>query len=331
MSTVGLRLPNPREVTRETSIEFARLAEKNGVESIWIGESWQRNSVPLLTEILNETETVDVCSGIFNIYSRTPGLIAMTAASLADISNNRFRLGIGTSGPRVIEDFHGQTFTSPLRRTREYIEIIRAFLQGKEVKYKGELFSLNGFSLPIEEPYSVPIYLAAMGEKNLELTGAFADGWIPLLVPKSGIESAMKDLTRGANKFDRAVNDITVAPWIPTCISADHPNEAKNYVRSLLGFYIGAMGDYYANAVSRYGYETEATAIQDAWNNEGSDGAASAVTDEMVREFTASGSPNEATASLAEYREDGADMPIAYIPSYWAPEEFITETITALK
>lgn len=328
MTDLGLRLPNPREVSREKSIEFAELAENNGLSSIWIGESWHYNSVPLLTDVIRQTESIAVCSGIFNIYSRTPGLIAMTASSLADASNQRFRLGLGTSGPRVIENFHGQSFDSPLRRTREYIEIIRAFLSGEEVNYDGELFSLSGFSLT--EPNSVPIYLAAMGKKNLELTGAFADGWIPLLVPRTGIETAMEDISRGAKKFDRESSDITIAPWIPTCISADRPNEARNYARSLLGFYIGAMGDYYANAVSRYGFKEEATVIQDAWNADGSEGAASAVTDEMMDKFTASGSPSEATASLAEFGEAGADMPIAYIPSHWAPDEIITETINSL-
>lgn len=330
MNDVGLRLPNPREVSRETSIEFARLADTNGISSIWIGESWHRNSVPLLTDVIHATQSTNVCSGIFNIFSRTPGLIAMTAASLADASDNRFQLGLGTSGPRVIEQFHGQSFDAPLRRTREYVEIIREFLNGTEVNYNGELFTIEGFSLPIDEPYSVPIYLAAMGKKNLELTGGFADGWIPLLVPIDGIETGMQDIARGADKFDRTVDDITVAPWIPTCISTENPEEARSYVRSLLGFYIGAMGDYYANAVSRFGYEAEANAIQNAWDSGGSEKASSAVTDEMLAAFTAAGTPDEANTALAEYREAGADMPIAYIPSYWAPEETIRETINNL-
>lgn len=330
MSELGLRLPNPREVSREASIKYAKIADEKDLTTVWIGESWRGNSVPLLTDVIDATESIDVCSGIFNIYSRTPGLVAMTAASLMEKSDGRFRLGLGTSGPRVIEEFHGQPFTDPLRRSREYIEIVRGFLSGDEVNYDGELFSLSGFSLPLPEPYSVPIYLAAMGEKNLELAGAFADGWIPLLVPKSGIDPAITHISRGVRKFDRSTADITVAPWIPTCISPENPGIAKDHVRSLLGFYIGAMGDFYSNAVSRFGYADEAEAIKNGWNKEGSEGAASAVTDQMIEEFTAAGTPNEAQSSLEDYRTAGADMPVAYIPSYWASEDLISETIRNL-
>ena len=161
---------------REELFEYAALAEEQGLESIWVGESWGTAAVPLLTQLLERTESIDVCSGIFNIYARTPGLVAMTANTLAEIGGGRFRVGLGASGPAVIENFHGVEFERPLRRTREYIEIIRALLAGERVDYDGELFSLSGFSLDADTHHECPIYVAAMGDFYRE---ALADQGYP--------------------------------------------------------------------------------------------------------------------------------------------------------
>lgn len=315
---------------REELFEYATLAEEHGLESIWIGESWGTAAVPLLTQLLERTETIDVCSGIFNIYARTPGLVAMTANTLADIGDGRFRLGLGTSGPAVIENFHGVEFDQPLRRTREYVEIVRAFLSGERVDYDGELFDLSGFALDMDDHYGCPIYVAAMGETNRQLTGEFADGWMPLLVPNTGLDDALDAVERGVERGARSLEDVDVAPWVPACISANDPDAAREHVRSLIGFYIGAMGDYYANAATSFGYGNEAAAIQAGWQENRQAGAAAAVTDEMVAAFGAAGTPAEAAESFERFADAGADSPIAYVPSRWADDDLIRETITEL-
>lgn len=329
MTEIGLRHPLPHETDWAACVEFASIADETGVDTIWVGESWRTSSVPLLTQIAMTTESADLCAGVFNVYSRTPSVIAMNAASLAAVADGRVRIGLGTSGPAVVEDFHGVAFDRPLRRTREAIEIVNAFLSGEPVDYDGELFDLAGFAIDAPDD-RVPIYVAAMGQTNLELTGAFADGWIPLLVPKSALDDALAHVDSGANAHGREVSEIDVAPWVPTCISADDPARARQYTRSLIGFYVGAMGDFYANTLRRFGYSEEADAIQTGWNDKGTDGAAAAIPDGMLNDFAACGTPENAADSLAAYRSNGADMPVAYIPAHWASDDIIEETIRNL-
>jgi alkanesulfonate monooxygenase SsuD/methylene tetrahydromethanopterin reductase-like flavin-dependent oxidoreductase (luciferase family) len=318
------------DLGRAELFEYASMAEDRGIESIWIGESWGQASVPQLTQLLERTETIDVCSGIFNIYTRTPGLVAMTANSLAAIGDGRVRIGLGTSGPAVVENFHGEPFDRPLRRTREYVEIIRAYLGGDQVTYEGEIFDLSGFALDVEETYDCPIYVAAMGETNRQLVGEFADGWIPLLVPHTGLDDALDAVERGTHRGGRSLDDVDVAPWIPTCISADDPEAARGPVRSFVAFYVGAMGDFYANAVTSFGFGDAAEAIRAGWQADGLAGAEAAVPDEMVDAFGATGTPDAAAATFERFRDAGADSPVAYVPSRWAEDDQIRETITHL-
>lgn len=315
---------------REKLFKYATLADERGLESIWVGESWGRAAVPMITQLLERTDTIDVSSGIFNIYTRTPGLIAMTANTLADIGEGRFRIGLGTSGPAVIEDFHGVEFDRPLRRTREYIEIIRSLLSGNRINYDGEIFELSNFSIDMNVSYESPIYIAAMGETNRQLAGEFADGWIPLLLPNICLDEALDAVKRGATHGDRSLDDIDVAPWIPTCISEKDPISAREHVRSLIAFYVGAMGDYYANTVASFGFSEEAKKIRSGWQDDRQVGAEAAVSEEMVTTIGAAGTPTEAAESFAKFMEAGADSPVAYIPSRWAGDDLIRETITHL-
>jgi coenzyme F420-dependent oxidoreductase len=327
MLASGVTLGSPGQ---EELFDYATLAEEQGLESIWVGESWGRAAVPILTKLLEGTETIDVCSGIFNIYARTPGLVAMTANTLADSGDGRFRIGLGTSGPAVIENFHGVEFDRPLRRTREYIEIIRGLLAGDRIDYDGEIFELSGFALDMNEYYECPIYVAAMGETNRQLVGEFADGWMPLLVPNTGLDDSLEAVKRGATKGDRSLDDIDVSPWIPTCISEDEPAAAREHVRSLIAFYVGTMGDFYANAAASFGFGEEADEIRAGWQKDGQAGAEAGVTDDMLTSFGACGTPAEAAVSFEQFQEAGADSPVAYIPSRWADSDIIRETITNL-
>jgi coenzyme F420-dependent oxidoreductase len=318
------------DLSREEILNYGALAEEQGLESIWVGESWGSASVPMLTQLLERTERIDVCSGIFNVYTRTPGLISMTANTLAEIGDGRFRIGMGASGPAVIEEFHGVEFDRPLRRTREYVEIVRAFLTGERVEYDGEVFDLSGFALDVEENHECPIYVAAMGETNRQLTGEFADGWMPLLVPSTSLGNALEAVEHGAIRGDRSLSEIDVAPWVPTCISEESPDEAREHVRSLIAFYVGAMGEYYANAAASFGFGEEAEAIRNGWESDRQTGAEAGVTEEMIDAFGAAGTPAEAAESFERFGDAGADSPVAYLPSRWADESALRETIEQL-
>jgi alkanesulfonate monooxygenase SsuD/methylene tetrahydromethanopterin reductase-like flavin-dependent oxidoreductase (luciferase family) len=329
MTPSGLRIPGAGEFGRETAIEFAQLAESRGIETVWVGESWGQSAIPLLTQILDHTSSIEACTGILNVYSRTPALVAMEAAALADVSDGRFRLGLGTSGQTVVEELHGVPFERPLRRTREYIELIQELLTGEDVQFDGELFQLSGFGLDTEA-VDVPIYVAAMGDRNRQLVGEFADGWIPLLVPHTALDDAMDAVVRGTARADRSLDVVDVAPWIPTCISAENPDAAIEAVRSLIAFYVGAMGEYYADAVSRFGYSAEAARIRDGWEADTLEGAREGVSNEMVRAFGACGTPEAAAETLAAFEGAGADSPIAYVPTRWTSEEMVRTTISSL-
>lgn len=169
-----------------------------------------------------------------------------------------------------------------------------------------------------------------MGEVNRQLTGEFADGWMPLLIPSSGLDESLEALERGAERGGRSMADVDVAPWIPTCISEEEPEAAADAVRSKIAFYVGAMGDYYADVVSTFGFSEEADAIQAGWEDNRQDGAEATVTNEMLSDIGACGTPEEAAATFEIFVDAGANSPIASIPSSWTSEELVRETISYL-
>ncbi|MBI3325807.1 MAG: LLM class flavin-dependent oxidoreductase [Nitrospinae bacterium] len=172
MARIGLTLPRSEDLPRKEIVRVVQQAEALGYESVWVGESWGRDGFTWLSQLACHTQTIKLATGITTVYSRTPALIAQTVASLDEISDGRVILGLGTSGPIVIENWHGVPFDRPLRRTREYIEIVRLILSGERVNYTGQIFHLKGFRLPFTPVRkTVPIYVASLGPRNLRLTG----------------------------------------------------------------------------------------------------------------------------------------------------------------
>lgn len=329
MRRIGIRLPVEQDW--RTIAKLAELGDTIGATSLWLPEGWERNVVPLMTRLLEATEKPDICSGIFNIYSRTPALMAMTARSLCDNYGDRIRLGLGMSSKPVIENFHGQEFDSPLRRTREYIEVIRTLLAGERLDYDGEYFDLSMFSLKnVDRSYDVPIFLAAMGDKNLQLTGEFADGWLPLLIPISGYEDTFEKLRTGANRRDRSLAHLTKAPYVPTCISAEDPSSCRDKVRDLIAWYIGGNGDYYHRTLSEYGYMETADAVDAAWQTGDHDLAQDRVSDDLLNACAIYGTPDEARQGFERYYEAGIDEPVAYVPPR-ADKDLIQSTVRHLE
>jgi coenzyme F420-dependent oxidoreductase len=329
MPRIGLTLPRTEDVPRQAIVEIVQQAEALGYESVWVGESWGRDGFTWLTQLACQTRTIKLATGITTVYSRSPALIAQTVASLDEISEGRVILGLGTSGPLVITNWHGVPFERPLRRTREYIEIIRLALSGERVNYQGEIFQLKGFRLPFTPPRpTVPIYVAALGPQNVRLTGELADGWLPIYLHSDYLPRFRQALALGAKKAGRAVTAIDIAPYILACVSAD-VDAARALVKSHLAYYIGGMGTFYANLIGQYGFEDAVHGVCQAWAKGDRTAAASQVTDDMVSQMAICGSPPEGRAQLERYRAAGVTLPIVSF-THGASREMIQQTLEGL-
>jgi coenzyme F420-dependent oxidoreductase len=329
MARIGLTLPRSEDLPRTQIVEVVQQAEALGYDSVWVGESWGRDGFTWLTQLACHTRRIKLATGITTVYSRSPALIAQTVASLDEISEGRMILGLGTSGPIVIENWHGLPFDRPLRRTREYIEIIRLILGGERVNYNGEIFRLKGFRLPFTPVRPrVPIYVASLGPQNLRLTGELADGWLPIYLDASRLHDFQRDLERGAKKAGRALNAIDIAPYILSCVSED-VEAARHLVKAHLAYYIGGMGTFYANLIARYGFEDEVSRVREAWSEGDRERAAAQVGDAMVAHMAICGSPQEGRAQLERYRAAGVTLPIVSF-AHGASRAMVRQTLEGL-
>ena len=329
MARIGLTLPRSEDLPRQEIVEVVRQAEALGYDSVWVGESWGRDGFTWLTQLACHTSRIKLATGITTVYSRSPALIAQTVASLDEISEGRVILGLGTSGPLVIENWHGLPFDRPLRRTREYIEIIRLILSGERVNYQGEVFQLKGFRLPFTPVRPrVPVYVASLGPQNLRLTGELADGWLPIYLDATHLPSFQRDLEHGAKRVGHSLEAIDVAPYILSCVSED-AEAARRLVQAHLAYYIGGMGTFYANLIARYGFEDEVARVRDAWARRDRQAAANHVSDAMVAHMAICGSPTEGQAQLKRYRDAGVTLPIVSF-THGASRAMIQQTLEGL-
>jgi len=308
MTDYHVHLPVAAQESVQDFVDMAVRAEELGYEAVWLPETWGRDAVTVLTCIAQATEEVLVGSSIMNVYSRSPALLAQTAATLQEVSDGRFRMGIGPSGPAVIEGWHGIDFGNPLRRTREYVEITKTVLRGEELDYEGEYFNLSGFRLRCDAPEPRPsIDVAAMGPKAVELAGRFADGWHAILFTPDAMADRVEDFERGTElgDNDRSEQDITLSL---TCCALEDGERARELTAQHAAFYVGAMGTYYRDSLARQGYEDEAHQIAANWMNGDREAALDTFSDEMVDDFTAAGTPERAREEVAKFTDvDGVD------------------------
>ncbi len=329
MARIGLTLPRSEDLPRREIVEVVQQAEALGYESVWVGESWGRDGFTWLAQLACHTKTIKLATGITPVFSRTPALIAQTVASLDEISEGRVILGLGTSGPIVIENWHGVLFDRPLRRTREYIEIVRLILSGERVNYTGQIFQLKGFRLPFTPVRAkVPIYVASLGPQNLRLTGELADGWLPIYLASSYLPEFQRDLEAGAKSVGLSLNAVDVAPYVLACVAED-VEAAKKLVRAHLAYYIGGMGTFYANLIARYGFADEVSRVREAWGTGDRRMAAERVTDAMVASMAICGSPREGREQLEKYRSAGVTLPIVSF-AHGATRDMIRQTLEGL-
>lgn len=300
----------------QDSIEKVRIAESLGYDMVATGEAWGPSSIPWMTLLATHTEKIQIGTSILNVYSRSPGAIAQEFASLEMLSKGRMVCGLGSSGHRVIEHFHGVSFDRPLRRIREYVEIINLLLEGQELNYDGRLMQMSrGFRLEYErQRESVPIYIAAITPKSIKQTGEIADGIFPIHWPSVRFASLKEDLQAGAVSANRENVSLTVAPFTNVYVGDLDDESLWQAARQPLFHYINRMGDFYWNMLVSNGFEDDVLASREAWQQRDREGAFSAISKDMVRAIQVIG-PSDAIASQLKQRsDDGADIQLIPMP-----------------
>lgn len=300
---------------RREVIECVKTADACGYDSFWMPEAWERDALPLLTELALHTRQIHLATGIVNIFSRSPALLAMSAATLDDISGGRFRLGLGTSGERVVEDFHGSSFRKPLTRLKETIQIIRLLLAGQRADFDGECFQLRRFKLGFKplRP-DLPIYVAALTPKSLRQIGELADGWLPTHWPRTHLQQGIAEIGAGCQAANRPPEAIEIAPFINTIV-ADDLSSARKTARLPLAYYVGGMGDFYRDSLSRLGFAEEASKIHTLWQSGRRKEAIHAVTDAMVDAVAICGGLEDCRSGLDEMPGYGATLSLVPLPA----------------
>jgi len=318
-------LPVGSQPTMDALVEQAVLAEDLGYDRVWLPESWGRDAVTVLANIARDTDEIGIGTSIINTYSRSPALLGQTAATLQEAADGRLRLGLGPSGPLVIENWHGLDFRNPLRQTRETIEVVKRVLSGEVVDYDGEYFDLEGFRLRCDPPDPAPpVDAAALGPKAVELAGRFADGWHAVNYTREGFRERLADLERGADLGDRSVDDVRTTYSVGCCALADG-ERARDLVVQHTAFYIGGMGTYYRDNLARQGYEDVAHGVYDAWQDGNRDEAKALVRDELRDQMGAAGTPEEAREQLQQFLGvEGVDAVNVSFPRGADPEEIRT-------
>lgn len=294
-------LPVAAQPSVDTLVEQAQTAENLGYDRAWLPETWGRDAVTTLTSIAHGTDEIGIGTSIMPIYSRSATLIGQTAATLQEVSDGRFRLGLGPSGPIVIENWHGKEFDNPLKYTRETVDVVKQVLSGERVSYDGEYYDLDGFRLRCDPPAETPqIDAAGMGPKSVELAGRFADGWHALMLTKNGLRDRLNDFDHGADLGDQNRTDQEVTVSLTCCVDEDR-ERARELVKSHLCFYIGGMGTFYRDALARQGYEDLANEIHDNWDDGDRERIVAEFPEDLLDELAVAGTPAECRDRIDEF------------------------------
>jgi F420-dependent oxidoreductase-like protein len=298
-------------------------AERAGMDSVWISETWGSDGPVLLAWIAARTRRIGLGAGVLQMPARTPASTAMAALTLDHLSGGRLRLGLGVSGPQVAEGWHGSAFPAPLARTREYVAIVRSVLRrDAPVTSSGPHYPLplpGGVGKPLKANVrplraDLPVYLAAMGPRNVALAAEIADGWIPFLFSPERRERFAEALREGRSKAGRAAGDLDVAPMVPVAIGPDVA-ACRDRLRPLLALYAGGMGsagvNFYKSLVTRYGYGEAADAIQAAFLAGRRTEATRLVPDAMIDELCLVGPVEAVRDRLEAWRAAGVTTLLA--------------------
>jgi alkanesulfonate monooxygenase SsuD/methylene tetrahydromethanopterin reductase-like flavin-dependent oxidoreductase (luciferase family) len=282
-------------------LECSSILSKHSPDTVWIPETWGMENFSMLSMVSQKVPDAKIGSSIINIYSRSPALIAMGAVTVDTISNGRLILGLGTSSPPIVEDFHGYKFEKPVSRMREYVSVIKEVLSGNIVNHDGDFFKLKGFSLLIKPlRNNIPIYLAAVNEKMVKLSWEVGDGVIFYLRPLSELKETVSSMQQQ--------KQIDVTCQIITAVSEDS-QKAVDRTKATLAFYI-SVGKIYRRFLAKNGFENEINNIYEEFKKSGFTSIHEHVTDKMVDSLTIYGTPDECRKKLSKFRETGINLPI---------------------
>jgi F420-dependent oxidoreductase-like protein len=298
-------------------LTLVREAERLGYESVWAAETYGTDPAGLMAWIAGQTERIALGTGVLQMSGRKPVVAAMAAATIDQISGGRARLGVGVSGPQVVEGWHGERFDHPVARARDYLSVLRLALTGRPVSYSGTTMTLplpggQGKELslgvsPVQD--RLPVYLAAMGPETTALAGELADGWLAIHFPPEHLAERTAQLRRGAERAGRSLDGFDVAPMILTLVDEDE-ELAYDMMRPMLALYLGGMGsrrtNFYNRLARSLGFEKEAEAVQEAFLGGRQGEAMSLLPDALVDAMTMCGPRGKLRERVAAYREAGA-------------------------
>ncbi|MCG0067091.1 LLM class flavin-dependent oxidoreductase [Streptomyces tricolor] len=302
-------------LVHENAGELARCAERAGFDLVICGEGYRSDAASVLGMVAGQTRTIGLASGVMQIPARSPGLAALTAVTLDALSGGRFRLGLGVSNPDVSDGWYGVPFDKPLSRTREYVDIVRAALSGRPVRYDGEHYRLpaggrDAAPLHLTDAGStrIPLYLAALSSRNLRLAGEVADGWIGAFVSPESLVEAVRDLRDGRERADRDMTGFEVAPSVPT-LFVDDVAEGVQRLRGHYAHFL-AMGDPERNVYTALARRLGFGAAMTEFHRRAADGdlakAAEAVPDELIDRVSLIGPVERVAERMREFAAAGA-------------------------
>jgi F420-dependent oxidoreductase-like protein len=298
-------------------VDYVREAERLGATAVWLPEFWAHDALTPLGALALRTESIRLGTAIVQLGTRTPAMLAMSAMTLQQLSGGRFLLGVGTSGPQVVEGWHGIAFSKPVTRTRETIEIIRLITAGERLEYKGVIFELplpggEGKALrSAAPPVHVPIYVASLGPANLRLTGELADGWIGNSFLCESADVFVDEIAAGAQTAGRSLADIDITVAVSCEITDDVEGAGRRHAEGY-AFTFGAMGsgstNFYNRAFARQGFSDAVAEVQRLWLAGDREAARRAVPTEIGLRTNQIGPPEEIRRRLQEYRDCGVQQ-----------------------
>jgi len=282
-------------------LDCSKILSKYKFDSVWIPETWGTEGMSMISTVSQIIKNSKIGSSIINIYSRTPSLIAMGAATIDTLSNGRLVLGLGTSSESIVQDWHGLEFDQPVQRMREYVEIIRLIMSGNNVNYNGKIFHLKNFKLLIKPKRKIiPIYLAAVNQKMVELTWEIAEGAIFYLRPISELQNIIQKM--------QSKRKIDVSCQFITCMSVDG-DKAIERTKKTLAFYV-SVGKIYREFLAKNGFEKETRVIYEEYKKSGLNSLHKLVSNSMLDSLTICGTPEQCKKKLDMFVRAGVSLPI---------------------
>jgi F420-dependent oxidoreductase-like protein len=324
------------------AVAFARRAEAIGIASLWAPETWGYDALTGLAWLAAHTTTLEVGTFVVQLGSRSPALLASSALSLQALSGGRFRLGIGVSGPAVMEGWHGVRFAKPAQTTRETIEIVRTVSRGERLEHSGEVYPLplpdsRGRALvPALAPAHVPIYVAALGPRNLAVTGELADGWLGNAFIPEQASLFLDPIAAGAARAGRTLADLDLVAPVALEIAADEADARRRARRHADGyaFTIGAMGtgstNFYNDAFTRLGFGSDVAEVARLWREKRRDEAAAAVPLELGTLTNLVGTRDQIAERVAQYRKVGISTLLAKTAGPWSEQLALLDVLVEI-